>query len=123
MKAYSDDTERYEDDAHMKLADLIKNIDAAELAASPECEISGISYDSRSTKPGDVFVAISGFATDGYKYIPSAAEKGAAVVICDRVPQIEIPYVLVGDCRKSLALISREFFGDPAGKMKIIGIT
>ena len=123
MKAYSDDTERYEDDAHMKLADLIKNIDAAELAASTECEISGISYDSRSTKPGDVFVAISGFATDGYKYIPSAAEKGAAVVICDRVPQIEIPYVLVGDCRKSLALISREFFGDPAGKMKIIGIT
>ena len=47
MKAYSDDTERYEDDAHMKLADLIKNIDAAELAASPECEISGISYGHR----------------------------------------------------------------------------
>lgn len=123
MKAYSDDTERYEDDVQMKLSQLIKSIDVIELAASPECEIGGISYDSRTTKPGDLFVAISGFATDGYKYIPSAAQNGAAVVVCDRVPQVEVPYVLVGDCRRALALISREFFGDPAGKMKIIGIT
>lgn len=123
MKVYSDDTERYEDDVQMKLSQLIKNIDVIKLAASPECEIGGISYDSRTTKPGDLFVAISGFATDGYKYIPSAAQNGAAVVICDRVPQVEVPYVLVGDCRRALALISREFFGDPAGKMKIIGIT
>ena len=74
MKAYSDDTERYEDDVQMKLSQLIKNIDVIKLAASLECEIGGISYDSRTTKPGDLFVAISGFATDGYKYIPSAAQ-------------------------------------------------
>lgn len=50
-------------------------------------------------------------------------EKGAAVVISDRVPQVDIPYVLVHDCRKALALLSRNFFGDPAGAMQIIGIT
>ena len=82
-----------------------------------------MSYDSRKVKPGDAFVAISGFETDGYKYIQSAVEKGAAVVISDRVPPVDIPYVLVHDCRKALALLSRNFFGYPAGAMQIIGIT
>ncbi len=107
----------------MKLSELLKDIEVLEMHASPDCEISGVSYDSRSTKPGDVFVAISGFSADGYKYIPSAAENGAAVVICDRAPQTDIPYVIVGDCRRALALAGRNFFGDPAGKMQIIGIT
>lgn len=107
----------------MKLSELLKDIDVLTLAAPSEFEIGGVSYDSRKVKPGDVFVAISGFETDGYKYIPSAVEKGAAVVISDRVPQADIPYVLVRDCRKALALLSRNFFGDPAGEMQIIGIT
>lgn len=107
----------------MKLSELLKDIDVLTLAAPSECEIDGVSYDSRKVKPGDVFVAISGFETDGYKYIPSAAEKGAAVVISDRAPQVDIPYVLVRDCRRALALLSRNFFGDPAGEMQIIGIT
>ena len=107
----------------MKLSELLKDTDVLTFAAPSECEIGGVSYDSRKVKPGDVFVAISGFETDGYKYIPSAVEKGAAVVISDRVPQVDIPYVLVHDCRKALALLSRNFFGDPAGAMQIIGIT
>lgn len=107
----------------MKLSELLKDTDVLTLAAPSECEIGGVSYDSRKVKPGDAFVAISGFETDGYEYIPSAVEKGAAVVISDRVPQVDIPYVLVRDCRKALALLSRNFFGDPAGEMQIIGIT
>ena len=107
----------------MKLSELLKDTDVLTLAAPSECEIGGVSYDSRKVKPGDAFVAISGFETDGYKYIPSAVEKGAAVVISDRVPQVDIPYVLVRDCRRALALLSRNFFGDPAGEMQIIGIT
>lgn len=107
----------------MKLSELLKDTDVLTLAAPSECEIGGVSYDSRKVKLGDAFVAISGFETDGYKYIPSAVEKGAAVVISDRVPQVDIPYVLVRDCRRALALLSRNFFGDPAGEMQIIGIT
>ena len=73
----------------MKLSELLKDTDVLTLAAPSECEIGGVSYDSRKVKPGDAFVAISGFETDGYKYIPSAVEKGAAVVISDRVPQVD----------------------------------
>ena len=107
----------------MRLSELIKDIGVTQLAADAGCEIGGISYDSRTTKPGDAFVAISGFETDGYKYIPSAVKNGAAVIICDRVPQTETPYVLVDDCRRALALASANFFGHPADEMSVIGIT
>lgn len=107
----------------MKLSNLLNNVDIIECNAPSDCEINGVSYDSRTTKPGDVFVAISGFETDGYKYIPSAVKNGAVVVLSDRVPHVAVPYVLVKDCRKALALLSCNFFGNPADEMKIIGVT
>ena len=107
----------------MKLKELLKDIEVVELAASSDAEINGISYDSRKTKQGDAFVAITGFETDGYAYIPSAAQKGAAVVICEKKPQVDIPYVIVADCRYALAILSRNYFGDPASEMTVIGIT
>lgn len=107
----------------MKLSQLTEDINIVRLEAEPELEVSGISYDSRKVKRGDAFVAISGFETDGYKYIPSAIANGAAVIICDRAPQEDIPYVLVEDCRYALAIMSKNYFGAPAESMKVIGIT
>lgn len=107
----------------MKLKDLLKDIDVIESSASYDAEIGGISYDSRKTQPGDAFVAITGFESDGHDYIPSAAQKGAAVVICQRKPQVDIPYVLVKDSRHALAIASRNYFGNPASEMTVIGIT
>ena len=107
----------------MKLAEMLKDIKVLKLAADVNSEIAGISYDSRRTKPGDMFVAISGFESDGYAYIPSAIENGACVILCDRAPKVEIPYVLVENCRHALAMASRNYFGDPAGEMCVIGVT
>ena len=107
----------------MKLAEMLKDIKVLKLAADVNSEIAGISYDSRRTKPGDMFVAISGFESDGYDYIPSAIENGACVILCDRAPKVEIPYVLVENCRYALAMASRNYFGDPAGEMCVIGVT
>ena len=64
----------------MKLRELLEGIPVIEMNADPEMEISGVSYDSRLTKPGDLFVAITGFASDGNRFIPMAMEKGASVV-------------------------------------------
>ena len=107
----------------MKLSRLTEDINIVRLEADPDLDVSGISYDSRKTKQGDAFVAISGFETDGYKFIPSAIANGAAVIICDREPQEDIPYVLVEDCRYALAIMSKNYFGAPAESMKVIGIT
>ena len=107
----------------MKLKELIKDIEVLSTNAAPDTEISGISYDSRLTRPGDLFVAIKGFETDGHRYVPKAMEKGAAVVLCEDIPADGTPYVQIADCRYGLAMASREFFGNPASEMKMIGFT
>ena len=107
----------------MKLKEIVKNLEILDSTADMEMEIGGISYDSRKTGPGDLFVAIRGFASDGHRYIPKAVEKGAAAVLCEVAPEDGTPYVRVADCRLGLALASREFFGDPASEMTMIGIT
>ena len=107
----------------MKLRQLIANLEVLESTADPELEISGISYDSRKTEPGGLFVAIRGFETDGHRFIPKAVENGAAAVLCEVAPADGTPYVKVKDCRYALAIVSRDFYGNPAGEMKIIGFT
>ena len=107
----------------MLLKDVLKDIPLLGMTADPETEIGGVSYDSRSTRPGDLFTAITGTVSDGHRFIPAAAEKGASVVLCERPPEIAIPYVLVADSRFALAIASRNFFGDPAGNMTMIGVT
>ena len=107
----------------MKLRELIKNLSIIEMNADAELEISGVSYDSRKTEKGDRFVAIRGFEADGHKFSPKAVENGAAVILCEEKPSCDIPYVLVSDSRYGLAIVSRDFFGDPASEMTMIGIT
>ena len=107
----------------MKLREIIQNIRVLSSTADPETEISGISYDSRRTQPGDLFVAVRGFEVDGHRFIPKAVANGAAVVLCETPPEDGTPYVQTDDCRLGLALCSRDFFGNPAAEMKMVGIT
>ena len=107
----------------MKLADLLKSIEVVEVAADMNMEIGDISYDSRNAKPGDMFMAIAGFESDGHTYISAAVQNGAVAVICERTPELDIPYVIVKNSRSALALASSNYFGNPSEKMKIIGVT
>ena len=107
----------------MKLAELLRDVDTLEMHAPEDLDISGLAYDSRAVTPGEAFVAIRGYESDGHKYIPQAAEKGTACVICEEKPAVDVPYVIVRDSRMALALGSRNFFGDPASRMKLIGVT
>ena len=107
----------------MKLAQLLEHIEVLESTADPGLEIGGISYDSRKTKPGDLFVAIKGFEADGHRFIPKAAANGAAAVLCEDAPADGTPYIKIRDCRYGLAIASREFYGNPAARMKVVGFT
>ena len=67
----------------MKLHELLQGIEVLEQNADPELELTGVSYDSRSTALGELFAAISGYATDGHRFIPAALARGAACVLCE----------------------------------------
>ena len=107
----------------MKLKDLLRGLTPLEVHADLEQEITGVCYDSRQVQPGNLFVAIAGFAADGHRFIPMAQEKGAAVVFCQTRPQTPGCYVLLPDTREALALASANWFGRPAEKMTMIGFT
>ncbi len=107
----------------MKLGELLHNIPILETNADLEQEITGVSYDSRHTSPGDLFIALEGYETDGHRFIPMAREKGAACVLCQKAPQDGGPYVRTGDSRGALAQAGRNWFGDPAGEMTMVGVT
>ena len=107
----------------MKLKELLADIDVLEANADLSMEIAGVSYDSRQTKSGDLFAAIAGYETDGHRFIPMALEKGAACVLCQARPEGEVPYVLASDSRAALAQLGRNWFGDPAASMTIVGVT
>ena len=107
----------------MKLREIIQDLEILAMSADPELEIEGIRYDSRAVRPGDLFVAVRGYTSDGHRFIPKALENGASAVICETAPEGEVPYVLVADSRLSLALVSRAFYGYPARRMTMIGIT
>mgnify|MGYP000298431550 CR=1 FL=1 len=107
----------------MKLSEILKEINVLSAAASGDTEITGVCYDSRRVKSGDLFVAVRGYESDGHKYIPMAVEKGCAAVLCEEAPAGNVPYVQTDDSRLGLALAARNFYGDPSREMKVIGIT
>ena len=107
----------------MKLKDLLRDIEVIAMTADPELEISDLTYDSRKATPGSLFVAVTGFVTDGNLYIPMALEKGAVAVVTAVKPEADIPYILVASDRLALALLAARFYDDPARSMTLIGVT
>ncbi|MBE6924609.1 MAG: UDP-N-acetylmuramoyl-L-alanyl-D-glutamate--2,6-diaminopimelate ligase [Ruminococcaceae bacterium] len=107
----------------MKLKDLLHGVEILDATADLDIEINAVAYDSRKVTEGDLFVAISGFASDGNRFIPMAMEKGAAAVVTAKRPEGDVPYVLVASDRLALALIGCNFYGRPAESMTLIGVT
>ena len=107
----------------MKLKELLQGLNVLEATADLETDISHVSYDSRQTRPGDLFVAMHGFAVDGHDFIGKAMEAGAAAVLCEKAPREDIPYVRVADSRRALAVVGANFYGHPADAMTMVAVT
>ena len=107
----------------MKLKDLLQNMEVLSAAADLEREINHVRYDSRTVEAGDLFVAVTGYAVDGHSFIGAVMEKGAAAVVCERIPEGEVPYIQVPDSRRALAQLGDNFFGHPAKAMTMIAVT
>ena len=89
-------------------------------------QIQGLEYDSRKVKAGDCFFAVVGTASDGHNFIPSAIEKGARAVVCQRLPEqmnSEVAYILVEDSNIAMAAMAAAFYGHPSHELKLVGVT
>ncbi len=107
----------------MKLRELLKDMTILEVHADLDMEILGVTYDSRKVQPGWLFVAITGYVTDGNLYIPMALEKGAAAIVTAKEQPKGVPYVRVPSDRIALAQIGANLYDHPGRKMKMIAVT
>ena len=115
------------------LGDLLTGIDYHLAAGDPSAclhqKIPMVRSDSRLVEPGDLFVAMGGVVTDGHRYIGRAVERGCAAVLVEKDAPKELPsdwngcLIEVSDSKKAYAALAANYYGNPAGKLKLVGIT
>ncbi len=108
----------------MQLRSLLEGLELQAHQGDLSIEIDNIVYDSRKARPGSLFVCITGFVTDGHKYIRQALNQGVSAILAERqVPELAGTWALTPDTRRGLAHVSDRYFGHPSGKLDLIGIT
>ena len=113
----------------MLLKQLIKRLNCTIVNGNDEIEITDVIYDSRKVIKDSVFICVTGTVADGHDYAIAAVEKGATALVVER--EIELPeeyrdkvtIVKTEDARYALAIMSAEYFGNPAEELYTIGIT
>jgi UDP-N-acetylmuramoyl-L-alanyl-D-glutamate--2,6-diaminopimelate ligase len=105
---------------------MLIGIEVIETNCNLNIEITGITRDSRNIASGNLFAAIPGIkkgSPHGIDYAKEAVKKGAACVLCDLQCPHNLPYVQVKNAQDALAIASENYMGNPAKKLKLIGVT
>jgi UDP-N-acetylmuramoyl-L-alanyl-D-glutamate--2,6-diaminopimelate ligase len=107
----------------MKLGELITSLAPVAVNLPPDTEIEGLQLDSRLVRPGDAFIAIVGARADGHDFIESALLKGARCVFSERPLADTVPHLVLRDTQIALAPLGSRFYGHPARRMRMVGVT
>jgi UDP-N-acetylmuramoyl-L-alanyl-D-glutamate--2,6-diaminopimelate ligase len=103
---------------------LIRGDDGSRAGAS-ETVVTAIAYDSRRVTVGHLFVALKGLHADGTSFARQAIDRGAVVIVSEQPAPAgtEVPWVVVADARRALAILADAFHRHPSGDMQVVGIT
>lgn len=107
----------------MKLETLIENLRYEELINFEDVEITGISYNSKTTKSGDIFACLVGEHSDGHEYFKSAVECGARAFFVEKELDTHLPQIVVKSTKRQIADIANKFYGSPSKSLNLIGVT
>ncbi len=107
----------------MLLTDLLKQLKDYKTHNFKDIEVTGLSYNSKTTKNGDIFICIKGEASDGHDYAQSAVDKGAVALFCEQQLNIDVPQIIVDDAKRTMAYISSAFYSEPSKNINLVGIT
>jgi len=110
----------------MKLRDVLSGVAVRTSRGDLDIEITGVTADSRLVVPGSLFVAVPGFKIDGAKFIDTAIRKGAVAIVSESAVGSSsgvAAWVDVDDARSALSLIAANFYGSPADRLTLIGVT
>lgn len=108
------------------LNDILKNITVLAVKGSMPATVVDLQIDSRKVKAGSCFIAIRGSVLDGHAHINDAISKGATVIVCESIPDIvkeQAYYIQIENTAKYAGIIASNFFHNPSGKLKLVGVT
>ncbi len=105
----------------MLLSELLNGLEI--LNTYEDCEIAGITCDSREVREGWLFAAIPGEQVDGHDYAAKAAAGGAAVILAERPVEAGVPEVLTPSTRWAFQVVCANYFGHPEKEMKFLAVT
>lgn len=108
------------------LKDILYRVSLNSTIGNMERRISELVFDSRKVVEGCVFVAIGGTQVDGHVYIDKALDKGAKVIVCERLPEVlqeGITYVEVVNSARALGIMAANYYENPSEKLKIVAVT
>lgn len=105
----------------MKLQSLFKDISHS--GTLPDLEIRDLTSDSRKAGPGVLFACIPGAQVDGHDFAGAAAKAGSPVVLALHDTGAPVPHILVKDVRHAYALCCANYFGRPAQRLRMVGVT
>ncbi|MEC9466072.1 MAG: UDP-N-acetylmuramoyl-L-alanyl-D-glutamate--2,6-diaminopimelate ligase [Myxococcota bacterium] len=90
----------------------------------PDVAVTGLAYDSRRVEPGYLFAALRGASSDGHAHIADAIARGASAILAEEVVEdTSVSAIVSTDSRLALAKAARNFFGDPATALAMVGVT
>lgn len=90
-----------------------------------DAHATGVSADTRTLRAGEVYVAVRGSERDGHDFIREAVRRGAAAVVTEEAPDppVPVPVLHVRDSRAALAELAAAWYGRPAERLTLVGIT
>lgn len=108
-----------------KLNELLQKLSYTCVQGTTDVEITEVVYDSRKITKGCLFICIEGANFDGHEFAKEAAEKGAVALVVSKPVEAgqNTTVIEVDNTRYAMAFISAAYFGNPAEKLKVIGIT
>ncbi|HSC59020.1 MAG TPA: Mur ligase family protein, partial [Gemmatimonadales bacterium] len=85
--------------------------------------VEAIITDSRMVRAGALYVAVRGSQVDGHRFLSDAVARGAVAVVVERPSGSGVPEVVVSDGRLAAISLARHWYGDPAARLTLVGIT
>ena len=109
-----------------QLKDILYRVPIIAVEGNTNQHITNVQIDSRKVALNDLFIAISGEASDGHQFIKNAIDQGALAVVCERLPEQRnngVTYIQVADARVAAAYIASNFYNNPSKDLKLVGVT
>ncbi|HYC39400.1 MAG TPA: UDP-N-acetylmuramoyl-L-alanyl-D-glutamate--2,6-diaminopimelate ligase [Chitinophagaceae bacterium] len=110
----------------MLLREALYKVPIRTVAGNTGVELTDVHVDSRKLKPGSLFIAVKGTATDGHQFIDAAIGAGATAIVCETIPVARkegVVYVEVEDSALAAGIIAHNFFGRPSEQLQLVGVT